>query len=250
MHALEERGYLLAKGDRAAIVAVDIHGEVHSIANKLGKKIRVKDVRARIGDESDLPSVAKVKEQISQGMLQALGRFKTEADETQDAQSHAFEFRKNTLVQRQRIERQTQSDTQERRQVAEAKQRQERFRTGLKGVWDRLRGEHNRIQHLNEKEATDAHKRDVTERDLLTHRHLDQRNQLDIFKMHTRRDHTRQHREIEADRKVYCNCPIMWLKHHSVHPGDGEVAIQHWTFNHPIICCHKGDEIGFLLRMG
>lgn len=207
MHALEERGYLLAKGDRAAIVAVDIHGETYSVPRMLPKEIKVRQVRARIGDEEDLSSVAKVKKQISQGMLQALDRFKSEADETLNAQAHAFEFRRNTLVQKQRIERLALTETQTSRQVLEAAIRQKRFRTGLKGIWDHLRGEHSRIRKLNETDAMQALRRNQNERDTLTYKHLDQRNQLDIFKLQVRCDHTRQHREIETDRKVYLELP-------------------------------------------
>lgn len=207
MHALEERGYLLAKGDRAAIVAVDINGETYSVPKMLPKEIKVRQVRARIGDEDDLPSMAKVKRQISQGMVQALDRFKVEADETLKAHTHAFEYRRNTLVQGQRIERQTLVQAQERRQLAEAHTRQRRFRAGLKGLWDRLRGEHARIRALNEKDAARSSLGDRNELEDLTFRHLYQRRKLDIYKLQTRREHTRQRVEIERDRERYLELP-------------------------------------------
>jgi len=98
---------LRREGDRSAIVAVDTHGESYSVPRMFPKEIEVRQVRTRIGDDNDLPSVAKVKKQIAQGMVQALDRFNAEADETLNAQTHAFEYRCNTLVQRQRTERQT-----------------------------------------------------------------------------------------------------------------------------------------------
>ena len=207
LHALEERGFLLAKGDKAAFVAVDVHGEVYQIARMLPKEIKVKDVRAKVGDEGGLPSVAKVKEQTSQGMLQALDRFKVEVDEIQAAQSHAFTFRRNTLVGRQTYERQSLKEAQERRQFTEAKARQERFRGGFKGLWDRMNGTYKRIRIFNEQEALQALQRDQKERDELIFKHLDQRKQLDIFKLQIRRDHTRQRQDLEQDRKTYLKLP-------------------------------------------
>lgn len=43
--------------------------------------------------------------------------------------------------------------------------------------------------------------------DALTFNHLEQRKQLDILKLDTRRDHTRQLKELDRDRKVYLQLP-------------------------------------------
>lgn len=50
-HALKERGYHLARGDKRRFVAVDSDGEVHSIARKTG--IRTKQIKERLGDPAD-----------------------------------------------------------------------------------------------------------------------------------------------------------------------------------------------------
>ena len=63
--------------------------------------------------KGDLPSVATVKKQISQGMVRA----------------------------------------HQRRPLAEAHTRPARFRNGLKGLWDRLRGANAHMRALNEKGA-------------------------------------------------------------------------------------------------
>jgi ATP-dependent exoDNAse (exonuclease V) alpha subunit len=63
-HALLERGYILARGDRRDFVVVDEHGEVYSLPRMVG--VKTKDVRARLGDGSDLPSVEEVKAQWAQ----------------------------------------------------------------------------------------------------------------------------------------------------------------------------------------
>jgi len=47
--ALEERGYFLAKGDRRAFVAVDLHGEIYAVSRMAG--VTAKAVAERLGRE-------------------------------------------------------------------------------------------------------------------------------------------------------------------------------------------------------
>jgi ATP-dependent exoDNAse (exonuclease V) alpha subunit len=63
-HALAERGYILTRWDRRDFVVVDAHGEVYSLPRMVG--VKTKDVRARLGDGADLPSVEEVKAQWAQ----------------------------------------------------------------------------------------------------------------------------------------------------------------------------------------
>jgi hypothetical protein len=56
--ALAELGYVLAKGDRRDFVLVDRFGEVYSLARFAG--VKTKDVRARLGDGKDLPTIVQV----------------------------------------------------------------------------------------------------------------------------------------------------------------------------------------------
>ena len=56
--ALAELGYVLAKGDRRDFVFVDRNSEVYSLARFAG--VKTKDVRARLGDGKDLPTIAQV----------------------------------------------------------------------------------------------------------------------------------------------------------------------------------------------
>jgi len=63
-HALEERGYILARGDRRAFAVVDRFGDVHSLSRYL-KDVSRKDMRARMKtlDAASLSSVAQAQEQ-------------------------------------------------------------------------------------------------------------------------------------------------------------------------------------------
>lgn len=58
-NALQARGFTLARGDRRGHVAVDFRGEVYAIAKWTG--LRAKDVRDRLGDGKDLPSVEQAR---------------------------------------------------------------------------------------------------------------------------------------------------------------------------------------------
>ncbi len=55
--ALQSRGYHLARGDRRAVVAVDVHGEVYAVAR--WADVKSKDVVSRVGDIESLPPVAE-----------------------------------------------------------------------------------------------------------------------------------------------------------------------------------------------
>ncbi|MBV9825331.1 MAG: hypothetical protein JO001_06620 [Alphaproteobacteria bacterium] len=60
--ALEQHGYVLARGDRRDFVIVDRHGEVHSLARRI-EGARAADVRARLADldSSRVPDVAQAR---------------------------------------------------------------------------------------------------------------------------------------------------------------------------------------------
>lgn len=106
-HALQERGYWLAKGDRRGHVAVDRHGEVHSIAKRVG--IKTKDVRERLGDETSLPSVADTKREIAKAMQAQMEEFQREVDAKEARERQDVEAKRAALKERtqQREEKKT-----------------------------------------------------------------------------------------------------------------------------------------------
>ena len=60
--ALEQHGYVVARGDRRDFVIVDRHGEVHSLARRI-EGATARDVRARMGDlgPGQVPDVAQAR---------------------------------------------------------------------------------------------------------------------------------------------------------------------------------------------
>jgi hypothetical protein len=201
VHALKERGFTLARGDRRGTLAVDHKGEAYALPKWAG--VKTKDVRARLGEADTLPTIEEAKAQIAQEMQPALTRWQTEIQKRIDAHHARTEANKRDLLERQNAERQKLFDGIEERRIKETQARQERFRTGLAGLWDRLRGEHRRLREENEKEAYDALLRDRREKDELIFSQLEARRDLqERHKQGVARLHEQQ-RELANDRARY-----------------------------------------------
>jgi len=163
INALEERGFKAARGDRRGFVAVDYHGEVYAIAKWVG--IKTKQVDARLGDKNVLPSVDEAKQQIAHDMLTLMDRLSNRLENQNQERQSQFENRRKELVTRQRAERRVLKNRLEERQAAERQQRQQRFHTGFKGLWDWLSGEKARIKKQNEHETLESAARDRSEKE-------------------------------------------------------------------------------------
>lgn len=176
VHALKERGYSLARGDRRGYLAIDHKGEVYALPKWAG--VKTKDVRARLGEADTLPSLDEAKATFAKDMQPTLTRWERELQERIDGQQARYETHKRGLIERQTAERQALFDGIEDRRIRETQARQERFRTGLAGFWDKLRGEHRRLREENEKEAYDTLLRDRLQKDELIFNQLEQRRAL------------------------------------------------------------------------
>jgi len=176
VHALKERGYSLARGDRRGYVAVDHKGEVYALSKWAG--VKTKDVRARLGEAETLPSLEEAKATFAKEMQTALSRWERELQERIEAHHARYEARKRGLIEQQTAERQALFDGIEERRIKETQARQERFRTGLAGFWDKLRGEHRRLREENEKDAYDSLLRDRRQKDDLIFAQLEARRAL------------------------------------------------------------------------
>lgn len=200
-HALKERGYVLARGDRKGFMAVDIFGEAYPIRSKAN--VRVAQMRARLGDEKDTQSVQQAKAEIVKEMTPTMQRLKGEVSAQVKQQRVTIKQERDQLVKRQRDERKTLKEHQLKRSQKEAVLRQSRFRTGVKGVWDRVRGEHSRIRKLNEHEAIQTQKRDRKEQDSLVFTQLSERQMHQHHAAAMSKQHQGQIRRIEHDFSRY-----------------------------------------------
>lgn len=199
--ALKERGLVLARGDRRGFVAVDHRCEVFSVSKWVG--VRVKEVRAKLGEPEHLPSVAEARAQIARDMDAHLNSL-------QHAQHHAISQRISDIeAERQRMaenharEREELIKAQARRRREDIKARQKRFRGGLRGMLDRVTGKRQRVQKQNQKHAWFAHKRDQQARDALVFQQLEARRTLQTRIERLRAFNERSCQAIGQDREQY-----------------------------------------------
>ncbi|WP_170760715.1 relaxase/mobilization nuclease domain-containing protein [Ruegeria lacuscaerulensis] len=188
-NALQERGFWLAQGDRKAFVAIDYRGEIYSLSK--WSSVRVKDVKARLGDPKDLPSVEQIKTRIGERMTGALSRFVKDMEADARRRSASLEFRRSEMAGRHREERKALKAALEKRWIAETKARAARLPRGMKGIWHRITGRYSEIKRRNERESWDAHRRDQAETDRLILRQLEDRRVLQI----EIREHRKQEQE-------------------------------------------------------
>ncbi len=200
-HALKERGFYLAQGDRRGFVAVDTDGEVHSIARRAG--IKTKQVNERLGDPSSLPNVDSARDAMAQDMSQMLDRVSDEQAAQAQAEKEHRNAEKQRIVEEQRAERQRFDQEQQQRQLQEQAERQERFRRGILGLWDRITGEHRRIAERNRRETEHAQKRDQEARDMRVFEQNEQRQALIEQNRSRQNEFNRQAQELQADKERF-----------------------------------------------
>ncbi|MEO1152199.1 MAG: relaxase [Pseudomonadota bacterium] len=175
-HALQERGFYLARGDRRGFVAVDYNGEIYSLSRALN--LKAKDLKAKLGNADSLPSVAETKREIANRMTPVI---KAHIDGAKKAHKHrtaTFDHAKALMRDKHRAARQDLKQTHEERQAREATKRANLFRKGVKGLWDRVTGQYGKIKKQNEAEVTACNQRDNQEHDMMVKLQLHERRIL------------------------------------------------------------------------
>lgn len=198
--ALKSRGYTLARGDRRGFVALDYRGKPYSITKYTGQSI--KDVKARLGEPNDTspwPSFEKATNEIADRMSGALRRHVEEAERQARLRSAALHFQYTQTVQRQRAEREKLRFALEQRERAESAARAQRLSRGWRGLWDRVTGRHQRIQHQNEREALLAFYRDRQQKDDLIFRQLEERQGIVKRVRDEKKSHSLELQRLHAD---------------------------------------------------
>jgi len=176
IQALQNKGFSLARGDRRGFVAVDYRGEIYAIARYTG--IKAKQVKEKLGDPKDLPSLEEAKAKIGTLMSKKLKAHLEQTRKEQKQRSVAFQFQRKQVVDRQREERAKLNKGQEARWNVETRTRSERLSKGLRGIWHRLSGKYKRVKRQNERETLLAYQRDRKGKDTLIFRHMEERQKL------------------------------------------------------------------------
>lgn len=174
--SLKERGFWLARGDRRGFVAVDYRGEVFSLSRWIG--VKNKELKNRLDDLKNLPSVEEVKTEISKQMTRKLQNYIMEVKDQIKREKEPLICRKKAFYKHHQEQRVNLKASQEQRWQRETRVRSHRLPRGLKGVWFRITGKHQKIRAQNEKETEICQKRDSNERQLLITRQLKERQNL------------------------------------------------------------------------
>ncbi|MEP0068522.1 relaxase/mobilization nuclease domain-containing protein [Pyruvatibacter sp.] len=196
-NALEERGLRLAKGDRRGHVAITTQGEVFSIARSFGQK--AKDVRVRLGEPDTLKSVEDTKAQIAQDLTPAVQRLMQEAATKAANDLAPLAKQRAEMTALHHSERQNLEASQKDRWDIETRERSERLNKGIKGLWQRMTGEHARIIKDNQLEAMDALKRDQEQLERLIFAQAVERRGLQEAIHAQRREHVRVMNDLYRD---------------------------------------------------
>lgn len=184
--ALEERGFILAKGDRRGYVAVDHHGEVYSLSRWSG--VKTKDIRARIGNPDDLPGVEAAKERMRAALSPKLKGFRQELVQAHRAKIITVKERKFTIAVAHRTDRDKLKAAHELRRETETHARASQFRSGVAGLWDRISGRARTTREHNALAAQQCERRDQSEMHALVSRQLAERQlfQKEVVALRTR----------------------------------------------------------------
>ena len=187
VRALQENGFLLARGDSRGFVAVDIKGGVYSLSRWID--IGTRDLKARLGLPETLPDIGQAKAYLASRMTENLTRYIAEAKTLGAEKRTPLVQELRILVTSQRKERQNLLEAQQKRWVQETKLRTQRLSGGMAGIWQRVTGEYQKIKTLNEAEAKAGLERDRKELHLLVRSHLQERQCLQKSVLFYREEH-------------------------------------------------------------
>ena len=151
--ALTERGFWLAKGDKRGFVAIDYKGEVYSLSRWSG--VKTKELKQRLGEPENLPSVHETKVTIGETMTDLLKQY---ADEVKQEAMKKFVPLKRAvkaMKKEHQWQRNTMRQFHDNRYVKEEEFRQARLPRGIKGLWARVTGQYKTI--LMENDRAHAH---------------------------------------------------------------------------------------------
>jgi len=174
--ALKRQGFFLTRGDRRGFLAVSMTGEPLSLSRWLG--VGAKDLKARLGDPKSLPSVTSTLETIDLNKSKRYDALLAELKQRKSEQLKPLIQKRRELITNQHEERQALKEKHDLRQQKELNMRQARFRSGLRGLWDRVIGTHKKLIHENERAYQQSLQRDAREWDQLKQRQLKARSQV------------------------------------------------------------------------
>ena len=175
-HSLREHGFILARGDRRGHVAVDRQGEVYPISRWVG--IKAKEVRARLGEIDDLPSVEETRTLFESQLTDDHRDHGLQEEAYHQKRLDELNHKRETLVIDHRKAREILRQKQKKRRIDENKERVARLPTGLNALWSGVTGQYQKIVKENVLHTHECNDRDRQERQALIGNQLRERRIL------------------------------------------------------------------------
>jgi hypothetical protein len=173
---LREHGLFLARGDRRGFAVIDLQGEVYSLSRLSGAKTR--ELTARLGKASDLPSVAEKRAWLAARMTDQLKSHAQQLEKRLRKKGLALEFQRGQMVDRHRHKRAALKASQKDRWYREERARAARLPRGFKGLWSWITGGMKKVRLQNALEVARADERDCAERQAMIAKQLSERRAL------------------------------------------------------------------------
>lgn len=174
--ALNQYGFVLARGDRRGFVAVDYLGGVYSIAKYVD--LRTKAVRLKLGDAQSLHSIEESKVKLRESMRPMLKAMLANKQERYQGIANTLKREVKEVAARHERQRQSLKLSHSRRARQEREHRQSRYSTGIAAVWEALTGKRQFLKKQIEFEAWQCLSRDQQERDDLIFQQINERQDL------------------------------------------------------------------------
>lgn len=200
--ALKENGFILAKGDKRGVVAVDYRGEVFSLSRWIG--VKAKELTAKLGSAEFLPSVAEAKNSLGKA---AGERLKGHAEALrQDYQERLGDLKgkRDALVCQHQDERKALKAIQTHRWKRESDQRKQNLPKGLQKFWGLVTGQLRAIQNDNARDVERCKQRDAAQQQALIDRQREERQSLQ-----------QEFRKLRAERQEQMNTLRAYVSHYA-----------------------------------
>ncbi len=200
-NALKEHGFWLARGDRRGFVAVDYKGGVYSLSRWTDAK--TKELKQRLSQSEQLPSVQEVKADVSQSMSDVLKKYIDAAYQQRKQDYAPLKRTIQTMKTQHQNQRGVLEKQQEERWQSEEQQRIARLPHGLSGIWQRVTGKYQKIKLQNKAEVKENDIRDRDEKQRLINRQLLERQRLQERIVQVRERHNQGMLELRKDISHY-----------------------------------------------
>ncbi|MVT55806.1 relaxase [Bradyrhizobium yuanmingense] len=177
-HALEERGYFLARGDRRGFVVIDLENKVYFLSRYAG--VKNKDLKSKLSEPERLPDVGQTQRLVYQRVSRQLRAYIAQKKAELKKEMEPLRTQAMDISRRQRVDRKVTELKLRERERNEVKERAGRFRRGLGMIFDVLTGRLFKLRRQNEQEAAKAYLRDKAHREQSSNTQLRERQKIQL----------------------------------------------------------------------